>query len=723
MIASFVGRLAELVGAIGLDALRSAGITAHYLGELAVWPRALAALWLCLCTSVVSLYLTRRWLPSLTLPLRWSSCFCIGMWLSTLGFHALRSLGLFELPYALIACSALSAAVLYPRQGYTSLPRILRSEGRALRRVFVLFRRSPHNLWTGFLVGAAALLGARALVVPPLGWDTLVYHGPRAALWVHSGQLTFDPSPGPFALYRYFFAGGEVFAAWAMLPFHSDLFANLASVVQWIGVGLTCWALARVLGVREPFAATSGAVVMFAPALQFEVNSGYIELVLNLALLHALTLAVYAMRRCSVPVCIAAAMSAGLAAGIKLTGVAPALVACCALALRVLSMNSWTWKRRLGCLVASGACVLIPAAPWALLAWLDTGNPIFPFNLPSWLPFVHPGPVVQGLPSNTGVFDWAGETKAVLLMFGPVERSSEGLGSLAVIPILAFPLGWTVLCRRRPVAALMLGAAAAGPIFAYFLIISKEARLENPIGNARYLVSSLALIVPISFALCERSNLLGRSYRLLAIMYPVTYAVEGVRRGWASWETRDVIIVGAGILLAVVCVRSCRDTRWRVALVLGLWMLGCSALQVRRDETRPHALADSTALHWSPRYWAAAAGFIDRPDEMHRIALTGGNPRYGDAWFPYFLFGPRFRNSVHYVPPTQDGAILHFTAQGVLAGPVDAPAWLARLTALQATEVMTFPPRSVEQSWMDGKPDRFQRLFGSDEWGLYRFKR
>jgi hypothetical protein len=698
-------------------------MNAHYLGDLAGWLRALAALWLCLCTSVVSLYLTRRWLPSMTLPLRWCSCFSIGMWLSTLGFHVLRGLGLFELPYALVACSVLSAGVLYPRRGYASFARILRSEGRALRRVFVLFRRSPHNLWTGFLVGGAALLGVRALVVPPLGWDTLVYHGPRAALWVQSGQMTLDPGPTPLITYRYFFAGGEVFAAWAMLPFHSDLFANLASVVQWIGVGLACWALARVLGVREPFAATSGAVVMFAPTLQFEVNSGYIELVLNLALVHALALAVYAMRRCSVPVCIAAAMSAGLAAGIKLTGVAPALVACCALALRVMTMSSWTWKRRLGCLVGSVACALIPAAPWALLAWHDTGNPIFPFNLPTWLPFLDSGPVVQGLAPSTGVFDWANEISAVLQMFPPVEYSNEALGSLAIIPILAFPLGWIVLYRRRPAAALMLGAAAAAPILAYFLIMTKEARLYSPTANSRYLVTSLALVVPISFALCKTNDLVGRGYRLLAMMYPVTYAVVGMRRGWAPWETSDLIIVGAGTLLAWACVRSCKQTRWRVALGIGLWMLGCSALQVRRDETRMNALTESSALHWSPRYWAAAAAFTNPPDKTHHIALTGGSQMQANGWFPYFLFGPRFRNSVHYVPPAKDGSILQFNAQGVLAGPVDAPSWLARLKASQTTEVMTFAPRSVEQSWMDGMPDHFQRLVGSDEWGLYRLKR
>jgi hypothetical protein len=717
--------LRELLDAIvGLDALREAFSAAHYGWNPDIALRSLAAIWLCACTLAISLRAAHWLLPGVGVPLRWSSVFGIGMWLATVGFHLLRSLGLFKLQYALIACSGLLAITLFAAPGRVPLAAALRHERRALRRVFQLFRRGRYNLWTGCFISFAALLALRSLIIPPLGWDTLTYHGPRAALWLQTGQFTYDPGPGPYSVYRHLFSGGEVFAAWAMLPFRSDLLVNLATTAQWIGLGLASWALARALGLREPYAAASASVVMFAPTVQLEVGSGYVDVVLNTALLHGIALAVHCLRRLSAPACVVAAMSIGVAAGIKLTGAPPGVIVASMLVLRLLSARGLAWMHKLGYLLLSCLCALIPVAPWTMAAWRETGYPLSPFPVQIWgfkLGLADPAlQWYQERPELTA-FDWAAEKAALLKLFSSVDHFNESLGSLAVIPILVFPLGLLIFGRRRPITALTLAAAAAAPVFAHFSAAMNAPRLLWAPSTARYLITTLAIIVPLSFAVCRTNVWVGRSYRLLALMYPLTYSVLAARRGWAKWEIREVIIVTAGVLLAVCWVQTCKSPRSRLALGLLLCMVGCSALQVRRDETRQRAFAESFALHSSPREWSDAVPWIDAPGP-HRIALTGGARQASDRWFQYFLFGPRLRNRVYYVPPTRDGGIAHFGPHGDLDDRADEPSWRARLRAARITEIATFAPRSMEQRWMDAAPEHYEKLVGTEHWGLYRLK-
>lgn len=180
--------------------------------------RALAAGGLIASTLAVSLRLTHLWPPALGIPSRWAAIVCTGMWVSTVGFHALLALHAFHLWGALFACGGLMWIACNVAPQRAPLRRVIRRELRALRAIAALFARTRRGFW--FVLGAALSIAAlRALIIPPLGWDTLTYHGPRAAQWVQSGKFTFDDGVGPYNYYRHFFSGGEVLMAWAMLAF------------------------------------------------------------------------------------------------------------------------------------------------------------------------------------------------------------------------------------------------------------------------------------------------------------------------------------------------------------------------------------------------------------------------------------------------------------------------------------------------------------------------
>jgi hypothetical protein len=149
----------------------------------------------------------------------------------------------------------------------------------------------------------------------------------------------------------------------------------------------------------------------------------------------------------------------------------------------------------------------------------------------------------------------------------------------------------------------------------------------------------------------------------------------------------------------------------------------CSGLQLRRDETRQRAFANSFALHGLSRFWTDGVPLVDEPGRPHRIAITGGPDHASDKWVQYFYLGQRFQNQLRYIAPTRDGKVAYYGLGGDLEQRADRAAWLSRLDQAGIQEVVTFPPRSLEQSWMEELGERFEKLAGNDKWGLYRIRR
>lgn len=690
---------------------------------------ALASAYLIACTWLCAARITRWLLPRSGLPLYLSSVFGVGMWLATAGFHLLIALHAFRLPFALLGCTLLTGLVLR----LLPLPRgFLRREWRSWRALYTCAKRSRYRALTGLFALFAALIALRSVVIPPLGWDTTTYHGPRAALWVSSGQFTFDDGAGAYNFYRLFFSGGEIFSAWAMLPFHSDLLANLASVFQWLGVFLGSWALARALGLREPFAATSAGVVMFLPAVQMEVNSGYVELALNAALLQGCALAVSCLRRPAAGKALLCALSLGVAAGVKLPGVPPALIIASAAALRLLFTRKVAWAPKLMAAGVGSLCALLPPLPFMLQAYRATGYPLSPMPVHA---FGHTFGVASAMVQwyqarpKLAPYTWPAEKQALQDVFSPLARFNESLGTLSVIPLLLLPIGLFALARRRPVVALVLLCAAIAPVLAHFGPELSAVRLARAPSSTRFLLPTMALVIPISSCWCSPGGALSQLYRRCLLVYPLTVCCLAFKRGFGDWEYGELCGMG---LIALIWGTGLgwlyrrpplRAAGARALSGLALWVLALVLLQVRRDHTRELAYRHSYALHGFPRYWADGVGFVDEPGQVHRLAITGGADISSDKWFHYFFLGRRFQNPIRYISPTRDGGVAQFGPNGDLDKRADKAAWLERLNAAGITEVLTFPPTSIEQKYMDKDPEHFERLKGGHEWGVYRVKR
>jgi hypothetical protein len=287
-----------------------------------------------------------------------------------------------------------------------------------------------------------------------------------------------------------------------------------------------------------------------------------------------------------------------------------------------------------------------------------------------------------------------------------------------------FFFGLFVLARRRPLAAAALLAAALAPVLVHFGHGMTPVRLTRAISASRFLVPTLALAVPVSFAWCERGRFASKTYRWLSLSYPLAMCVLTLGWGWSAWEYRELlwVMLLGGLLGACARWALRRERRFGIAISLLGWLVFCAILQVRRDQTRPAAYTKSFAMHDLPRFWADGVPFVDEPNQVHRIAITGGPDHDSDKWFYYFFLGRRFQNWVGYVTPTRDRGIAQFGPAGDLTARADLHSWLPRLRAAKIDEVLTFPPCSIEQSWMEATPERFEKLAGSDAWGLFRIK-
>jgi hypothetical protein len=152
-------------------------------------------------------------------------------------------------------------------------------------------------------------------------------------------------------------------------------------------------------------------------------------------------------------------------------------------------------------------------------------------------------------------------------------------------------------------------------------------------------------------------------------------------------------------------------------LATALIVAGTDALQTR---IRYPLLESTRHHHVFPRYWRQAAARLDEPGVTHRIAITAGPHQDGDNWHSYFFLGRRLQNTLHYIPVSQNGAILHFGPKGQRTRRADESAWLARIAERDISEVVSLRPRSLEQDWMEARPERFRKLAGGPDWGLFR---
>ena len=659
-------------------------------------------------------------------PTRWLATLVAAAWLGTFAFHTLAAVRWFALVPALVA-SALAGTAGWLAAGRTrELTRALGDDARYVRRVGRRVRRSRHRWWIAAFFALASPGLLRAVLLPPIGFDTLTYHGVKAAMWVQNAGVDSMVGTGSWAYYRNMPAGAEVFTAWAMLPMHADTLTGLLEIGQWLGLGLAVLVLCRELGAREPFGSAAAGLVLAVPTVFVLPGSGYVELMLLLTLLGSLALALRGLRGRPGLLALAGA-GLGISAATKFP-VVPLSASVLAIVVTLAMVRGTSRHRAFA--VAGVAGYLAALVPWLVLSWQRTGAPFspFPISLGGWV-LGHATPELEWLlsrplPPMPGVVR---EMEVLVRIFHPPVMRSEALGALSLVPIALAPAGLVRLGRRDRVAAALLACAAAFSGALFFAPDLAGVRAYWPISSSRFLLPFWTLAVAASVA-WPRSAWRSRYLTVLRVLASAQLAAY-VGYGFSSRQWGGVAAVAVGIvalgLVAWMALRL-RAPLARAAVVALAVIAGAVLLAALRDGLRQDFLERGFAVHKTPREWAPAVPFVDDPEDPRTIAITSGPRRTLDNWHAYPFFGRRLQNTVVYVPLAVDGRIRPFgdgAALAELERTADFDAWLGRLRALGVREVMSFAPPSLELSWMAAHPESFEPLSGDgNNWGLYRLR-
>jgi hypothetical protein len=296
-----------------------------------------------------------------------------------------------------------------------------------------------------------------------------------------------------------------------------------------------------------------------------------------------------------------------------------------------------------------------------------------------------------------GAYELGREWASLSEVFALPGGLREGLGLLTLPALIGFPFGLARLLRRRPMAGMLVAAVALAVLAFYYAPGASLSRILWPSASSRFLLPLVALAAPVSL-------LLSRRFVIPLVFGAGFYALNYVHFGWAPREHLDVLAVGSAVAAIGASIWLLyRHAGARTAALAGalLVVLGLVRLDALQTSARAEYLLESFQLHPHPKYWAPVVPLVD-DGARHIIALTAGARQDADHWFSYYFLGRRLRNE-----------LVHVRA-------ADPEAWWTGLVAARVTEVMSFAPASQELRWMEAAPQRFRRLAGDEQWGLYK---
>jgi hypothetical protein len=596
------------------------------------------------------------------------------------------------------------------------------------------FLRQPHLWWRWtraslqrervLLAAAVPVLAALAicLVRPALGYDFLMYHGIKAALWVQDGAMYHLPTPGNWSFYANFSAGGSVVPAWAMLLVHSDRLVSLASVLHWPFFVLAVYVLGRELSLAPRAAWLIAWLLASLPGVLFFKGDGLVDIPMQSFMICATAFALHGLRRPdNGRLLVWQGAACGLAGAFKLTGlpVAAILMASPLLALGLGAIGPVFLRRWLLGLLVCALCVL----PWNLYDIAETGAPFSPFPI-----------VVAGLHLGQTVPDMTWYLKC--LPQSPHSRPIQELIALRQVFISNFPgrmdpfilpffliapLGFVRLFQRQWRQAVLLVVLSICLAGLYASGSFTSIRLSHASINGRFFLLGFAWLAILGYPA-------SALWRRRADLYLVAVILFELAAFAFYYWTADSLAVLPAVLLALLVagLLLCR----RLHLAPGAWaaITGLAFLPISfliffklDDALRPQFMQNR--WDWKADY-APAYLAVDQPGHPHRIDFTAGPKQAGEQTLPFLLVGRELQNRVFYVPISRSG-MLYPDSDPDRLKEADYAAWHQRLLMDRIDYVMSYAPASAELDWMHAHPEAFAKVAGwegadrDEAWGLY----
>ncbi len=272
----------------------------------------------------------------------------------------LSPIGLVSRPWlevVVFACLA-AALVVWTARDQPRPPRVLPPAG-VVRETL----RDPALAVLAFVVSCGwVYVLALAFFTPPLEWDSLTYHLPRASFWLqneavgyieHANDARLDGNP----------PGGEIGLLWTMALSGGDRFVALPQLAAASALVVGVVGIAGRIGLSARSALLGGLLFASLPLVAVQAPTTYNDLVVA----SFLVIAVYASLGRARSDLLLWALAIGLALTTKFTGILalPVLVLVAAVANPI---------RRWPTLAAAGLAGIVLGAPWYIVNRVETGH-------------------------------------------------------------------------------------------------------------------------------------------------------------------------------------------------------------------------------------------------------------------------------------------------------------------------------------------------------------
>ncbi len=616
--------------------------------------------------------LRRRFFPSWTGALARLAEVVIGLGLLILTLELLGAIGLFRLGFV-VAVGAVMGVGVWRTSGVRGRDRFLARAvppaptGRTLPLTLVAL------LASAAVVADWAAPTIQSYNVGILSFDSLWYHLPWAALFAQTGQITGLRFTDVEYLTQFYPAGSELLHGLGIVLLGRDSLSPGLNLL-WLGLVLLAgYCVGRPFG-AAPVTTVAAALVMALPMFSSSQGGTAANDVVGVFFLLA---AVAFLVACDwdAPALVLAAVAAGLAAGVKLSLLAPVA----ALTVGVVAFARGGRRRRIFALWLGS--VVLAGGFWYVRNLIAVGNPLPWFSFGGLLPT--PAAALQHGTAFT-VAHYLGGTGLWTRVFEPALVS--GLGPWWPV-VLAIAVLGPVLClvpgRGGPPERMvrMLGLVALASLFAYLVTPETAAGPRgDPLGfafNLRYGAPALALCLTVT-PLAPVFDGERRRTGLLLVFVAVLIATLAQGRLWPSRNLGGAIGVGVVVGVAVLLVLLWRP-RGRAAIA-GVAVLAL-AFALAGYPWQRHYLHGRYTFHPGisqlASVWAVFRGVHDA-----RVGLVG---TYG-GFFGYPLYGLDDSNRVQYVA--------HRGPHGSFVPISSCRAWRVAVDAGHFSYVVTTPARN-----------------------------
>jgi hypothetical protein len=309
-----------------------------------------------------------------------------------------------------------------------------------------------------------------ALVLPPYAYDALSYHLVNVASWVQQGSF----APPPLDLCCAYYAGNaEVFSAWSAVLLGSDHLVGTVQIAAAAAGGIATAGIARAVGLDRAAAASAGALFVLTPVVVAQAPTAYVDVLQTTFVLCALHGLARFARQAEVGRLLVPALAAAVLSGTKGHGLLwAAAIGITALVLTALHVQHGRLSsgRAVRALAAAFLACAVLGGWWYLRNLLQTGNPLYPFEVRFAGRTILAGPfqVSEVLTVPPGgprpwplavLTSWAADLLPWRHGIYDYQQRAGGLGPLwSWLGVLVVPMVISLWRRRSPALAAVLPA-------------------------------------------------------------------------------------------------------------------------------------------------------------------------------------------------------------------------------------------------------------------------